>query len=383
MKKKYSFLYGSGIYIALTPILSIIFSVIGLPMPAYLLASLVIISLVAYSFSENKKFVSHKLQAPLIVVLLGIIVYVLSYLFGRESAAADVKAINMLYVVVVPIIILALALFLTKAEYHVSAVNKIYSRVFFFASVILLIAFIFFKNPETEGRYILPGLENPIWVSRHLAACLLVYFASIYSSKRKISIGQFLFAATIFGALIISGSRGPLIAVIISLFLYLYGRRELSFQSLLASIVATSLMMFVFGIFTTSYVFDTEFYSVYHRIDATLFAFDQPFSYLGKGISSFGYYYLGEDIDIYPHNLLAELYFEIGLIGILFFLVITWGVFRVYAHSIPGLLALFYYINAMSSGDIPGNAPFFLSLFVAYIVYKSNKLIFKKQKAYI
>lgn len=383
MKKKYSFLYGSSIYIGLTPIFSVFFSVIGLPMPSYLLASLVTISLVAYSFSENGKFDFYKIQALLIFFVLGIIVYVLSYLLGRDSAAADNKSINMLYVVVAPIILFALALFLTKAECPVASVNRIYSRVFFFSTVALLFSFFLFKIPETEGRYVLPGLDNPIWVSRHLAACLLVYFVSKYSAKRKMSTRQVLFAAAIFGALIISGSRGPLIAVVISLLLYLYGRRELSFGGLFASIVATSLIMLVLGIFTASYVFDTEFYSVYHRFDATSFAIDQPISFFGKGISSFGYYYLGEDVDIYPHNLLAELYFEIGVVGVLLFLVITWAISRVFAHSIPGLLALFYYINAMSSGDIPGNAPLFLSLFVACVVYKSTNLKIKKQESEI
>lgn len=319
MKKKYCLLYASGIYIGLTPIFSVFFSVIGMPMPAYLFASLVTILLIAYSFAGNGKFDFHKLKALLIFVCISISVYVLSFILGRESAAADAKAINMLYVVVAPIILFALALILTNAEYEADSANRIYSRIFFFSTVTLLIAFILFKIPETEGRYVLPGLENPIWVSRHLAACLLVYFVSTYSTQKKISARQFLFAAATFGALIISGSRAPVIAVVIALLLYLYSRRELSLGVLFTTAVAISLIFLVFGIFTTSYVFDTQFYSVYHRFDAISFVIDQPFSFFGKGISSFGYYYLNEDVDIYPHNLLAEFYFELGMVGLLFF----------------------------------------------------------------
>lgn len=372
MKAKFIFLYGSSIYIGLTPIFSVYFSMLGLPIPAYLFASLLTISLIGISIALNGIIFTRKIHAALFFIVVSIFAYALSFIQNHESAAAAEKIFNLVYVVFLPILLLTVAVLATRAEYGVDSVNRIYWRVFGFSTIALLIAFFLFKTPETEGRYVLPGLDNPIWVSRHLAAGFLVYFVQAHSAQKSNLSRQTLFATVTFGALILSGSRAPLIAAIICLFFYLYGRGKLSIRVLVASILSLSLILIAFGVLTNSYVFDTDFYSVYHRLDAVQFVLDYPFSFFGNGISSFGHYYLGEDVDIYPHNLLAELYFELGMIGISLFLVITWVVFKTFAHSIPGLLALFYYINAMSSGDVPGNAPLFISLLVAWIVYKSD-----------
>ena len=380
MKVKNNFLYGSVLYIGLAPIFSIFFSIISLPIPSYLFVSLLTSLLIVYAIAEKGKIFAYKIYAILTFIAVFIIAYAFSFIMGRGSLASTEKIINILYVVILPIFLLTVAALSSNSSYKVDSVNLIYFRVFRFSTVALLIALFLFRIPESEGRYILPGLENPIWVSRHLASGLLVYFAYVYSLQKKMSSYQIIFVGVTFGALVISGSKAPIIAAIISLFFYFYGQRKLSVKVFFVSVISILFLMSILEMATTSYVFNTEFYSAYHRIDAISFVISQPFSFFGNGISSFGHYYFGEDVDLYPHNLLAELYFEIGVLGIFLFLVITWSIFKICAHSLPGLLALFYYINALSSGDIPGNSPLFLSLLVAWIVYKSDNKKMSKNR---
>lgn len=376
------FSYGAAIYLGLPPVLSVIFTITGLPIPSYVFVSLLIFISVIYLIALRKKIFIHNNRHIYIYFTFGILIYSLGGAWGSDSSTAPLKMLNIGYAILTPIAVLMLARSISKDNNDIICVNKIYYNVFTFATCLMVIFFIFFRIPANEGRFILPGIENPIWVSRHIAAGLLVYILYKYSVQGRLRLAQIGIASIVFGVLILSGSRGPVIASIFSGLVYVYKIKNNSAKSIAISITLVLVLLGLFGVAFESYVYDSNFYSVYHRFDSILFAINQPFAIWGNGLSSFGLHYTGDDIYSYPHNILAELYFEIGMVGIALFLGLTWIIFRVYTHSIPGILAFYYYLNAMSSGDVPGNASLFIATFVSWVIYCHNNSIIKNRMVY-
>jgi hypothetical protein len=90
----------------------------------------------------------------------------------------------------------------------------------------------------------------------------------------------------------------------------------------------------------------------------------------GNGLSSFGPIFVGEDIDIYPHNFFAEIVFEFGVLGGMVSLYFVWLLKRVATVSLIGYLSIYYFVNAMFSGDVPGNGQLFIAAVAAGELYK-------------
>jgi len=365
--------------IAFTPVFSVLFKIAGLKIPSYLFAASISILLLAYIYSVNQRVFIKKLYGTFIVFCLCMIFSVGIYLPWMAHVAPTEKLINLIYVVFSPIIVVALGLIKLRFTENskTDCVNTIFYNCFLISSLLLIIAFIFFRIPDGDGRFILPGLENPIWVSRHLAAGLLVFAIHNFVYRSHYTAVTILFSVLLLIVLIESGSRGPVVALIIALLLFMHNTKNIFSAKIIffGGVLVSSLL--VIRAFSASYIFDTEFFSLYHRWDAINFVFDESFSLVGHGLSSFGRYYFNEDIDIYPHNLLVELYFEYGLFGACVFLIITYAVLKTYKTSLPGVLALYYYINSLFSGDVPGNAPLFISLIVAWVIIKHDRELLK------
>ncbi|MFN3554382.1 MAG: O-antigen ligase family protein [Bacteroidales bacterium] len=99
--------------------------------------------------------------------------------------------------------------------------------------------------------------------------------------------------------------------------------------------------------------------SALERIEMMKFAFFTPFETLsswlaGYGIGSFGNKFAGFDGRMYPHNLFLEVFFELGIIGIVLFCVLIIMAFRNFSlRSGPIFpLFLFAFLNAMKSNTI-------------------------------
>jgi O-antigen ligase len=106
---------------------------------------------------------------------------------------------------------------------------------------------------------------------------------------------------------------------------------------------------------------DSQAHSAHVRILLIQDAFDGIFknidSFLfGYGIGSFGIISKGFDIRLYPHNMILEIWFELGLIGLLLFTV--WVVFillksRQLTNSYISYWLLFYiFLNLMKSSSL-------------------------------
>ena len=237
------------------------------------------------------------------------------------------------------------------------------------------------------NRISIPG-ANPIQVSRFLAIGAAMMIALLIRNKPSQSLHYFAILFVILLSIILSGSRGPLVSIIIGSIVYaiLYERKHSSrifgYGILAIGTIITLLLLLPESL--TQRFFDISQGSVImtqqgvRRIStiATRFEFwsmslQAWFSsitsfFIGLGAGSFSSLFIWRDWRWYPHNLFFEIIAELGLIGlvigILFIIksyqIINKGIQRgsFTDHSalwVAGTVVMF--IAAQFSGDINDN----------------------------
>ncbi|TVR77340.1 MAG: hypothetical protein EA412_11465 [Chitinophagaceae bacterium] len=93
---------------------------------------------------------------------------------------------------------------------------------------------------------------------------------------------------------------------------------------------------------------------------------------IGKGFGTYAYYCCGEDLLDYPHNILLEILYELGIIGLIIFLAFIALIFikvkqNKFVLMLFILCALFLFLNAMKSSSIVEIRDFFT--FAAIIAF--------------
>jgi len=237
------------------------------------------------------------------------------------------------------------------------------------------------------NRISIPG-ANPIQVSRYLAIGAAMMIALLIRNKPSQSLHYFAILFVILLSIILSGSRGPLVSIIIGSIVYaiLYERKHSSrifgYGILAIGTIITLLLLLPESL--TQRFFDISQGSVImtqqgvRRIStiATRFEFwsmslQAWFSsitsfFIGLGAGSFSSLFIWRDWRWYPHNLFFEIIAELGLIGlvigVLFIIksyqIINKGIQRgsFTDHSalwVAGTVVMF--IAAQFSGDINDN----------------------------
>lgn len=99
--------------------------------------------------------------------------------------------------------------------------------------------------------------------------------------------------------------------------------------------------------------------STRERIEGMTFAFDESFSsfpsfFWGHGIGSFGINYAGKDTRLYPHNMILEVLYELGLFGVvMIFIFLALGTIKaIKGHKTILILLIFCLLNAMKSSNL-------------------------------
>jgi len=237
------------------------------------------------------------------------------------------------------------------------------------------------------NRISIPG-ANPIQVSRYLAIGAAMMIALLIRNKPSQSLHYFAILFVILLSIILSGSRGPLVSIIIGSIVYaiLYERKHSSriFGYGILAIGAIITLLLLLPESLTQRFFDISQGSVImtqqgvRRIStiATRFEFwsmslQAWFSsitsfFIGLGAGSFSSLFIWRDWRWYPHNLIFEIIAELGLIGlvigVLFIIksyqIINKGIQRgsFTDHSalwVAGTVVMF--IAAQFSGDINDN----------------------------
>ena len=192
--------------------------------------------------------------------------------------------------------------------------------------------------------------------------------------------------------MILFGSKGPILALIIAplIFVLLHKRTgpKKTFILFIALIGISLLLLFPeiflelipqkYQAYFQDRFFDYETYASGGRPSLYQLAIsdiDQKSLLFGKGTGNYAYLYTRSDTKIYPHNILIELIYENGLIGLILF----FGLFR-YMYSKTKLtnyfvnksclvIYVYYFLfNAQVSGDISNN--FALFIFLIFIFYQ-------------
>ena len=237
------------------------------------------------------------------------------------------------------------------------------------------------------NRISIPG-ANPIQVSRYLAIGAAMMIALLIRNKPSQSLHYFSILFMILLSIILSGSRGPLVSIIIGSIVYAilyerkYSSRIFGYGILAIGTIITLLLLLPESL--TQRFFDISQGSVImtqqgvRRIStiATRFEFwsmslQAWFSsitsfFIGLGAGSFSSLFIWRDWRWYPHNLIFEIVAELGLIGlvigVLFIIksyqIINKGIQRgsFTDHSalwVAGTVVMF--IAAQFSGDINDN----------------------------
>lgn len=103
------------------------------------------------------------------------------------------------------------------------------------------------------------------------------------------------------------------------------------------------------------------------RIERLEYTFDSilgaPWKFVfGEGIGSFGILYTGVDGREYPHNIYLEVLFELGVIGLIPFLFFTIVPFWYRRNAFYMALMLYFFLNALKSGDLT-------SIWILFLTY--------------
>ena len=117
--------------------------------------------------------------------------------------------------------------------------------------------------------------------------------------------------------------------------------------------------------------------SAYSRVENAKFSIDKinHNAFFGYGVGSYGYEKSKVDELDYPHNLFLEIWFELGYLPLLIFLILL---FRIYQHvkatSIAWMMALYIYflLNVLKSSSLI-DIRMMLGFYAIFIVVKSPK----------
>lgn len=172
-----------------------------------------------------------------------------------------------------------------------------------------------------------------------------------------------------------SSARGPLLFALITLIVLNIQNAKALFYNLIKRFGYVLIVLSVTIVFFIAfqdrilpllenalYRFDSitgEDKSLAARYELYEFAFYRPFEsiktlFFGYGFGSFGIEFYNEDMRAYPHNILLEIFFELGLLGLCLFLIFLALVLRVVikTKNIFSFILLFSLLNAAKSYNL-------------------------------
>jgi len=185
---------------------------------------------------------------------------------------------------------------------------------------------------------------NPISSARIFSLSFLILLvAAYYTENRRNKIILYLSSVYFLIALIVTNSRGPLLSTIAAVFIFALFLSDMKYKTIamyfglfFAAII--SVFLFLPDFFTSRYevlmavdaaqqtVQGGEADTVGSRWMMWSMAFSGAFTsvwnfIIGHGTGSFASLFPFEGIRWYPHNIFAEIFYELGIIGLMIFLV--------------------------------------------------------------
>lgn len=251
------------------------------------------------------------------------------------------------------------------------------------------------------GRFVY--LDNPIWYSRTLGISIISIFFLLSLSQRKfIKIVLITLVPLLLFLMFLSASRGPLLALVLSLFFFISFFPELTSRKkllLLGGIVGTVVLVLLltpqkmtFRILNIGTVQDI---TALYRLTAWRLALRAFWTSPLLGIGTGSFFAVSRGILHYPHNIFLELACEAGVVGVVLFTLFTyctfkygirmiqqWQTFELRSKMAVTIITIyiFAFINAMVSGDITTNQMLWFSSGAMWTLYISDPYLKGKTK---
>jgi O-antigen ligase len=249
-----------------------------------------------------------------------------------------------------------------------------------------------------NNRFSIVGI-NPIWIGRYLSYAIFsnIYLISKYNKedKNRLIIPLVLISLIQFYFMLLTGSRGPLFAFLVSVFLIYSIEKRLKLSSIISLVLIVLSLFFLFSLILPSSMSDrlanknfsgqsTTFIRILIYWEGLLNFWSSKLVGIGLGSFQFNSILIGKII--YPHNVFIELLAETGIIGFSLFMVILLKIIamlkEVYKSSskeISYILIVFLttsLINASLSGNLGGNDYMWISFGIIWaarkVEYKNN-----------
>jgi len=244
-----------------------------------------------------------------------------------------------------------------------------------------------------RGRFTVLDI-NPIWIARYFSFSLFIgVYKIIKLSNDFISnLGKILILIIIsifqFYFILISASRGPLLSIIIALFVSFLINKRIKFKYILYVLLFAIFLIVIILTVTPPDFLDrilgrntlsqnTMLVRIFANYEALRLFIQNPIFGIGFGNFTFGGGIF--TVLIYPHNIFSEIMSETGVIGLILFLGIIITTFtylkrinkKLDASIYNQLFGLFIasFINANLSGHIGANVYLFITIGLIYASY--------------
>lgn len=313
----------------------------------------------------------------LMIAFVGVTLFSISY--TSSSSYYLSKAMNF------GVTVFAFMLPFFVKDFDVKYCMRLFVRLSFVIVLIYLIIFPFlFYNPDYENvklAYLTIGY-----------LCGLNFLILVSEDESNLLLKVFFVAA-----LLITGARGPLLFMVLSYFIiFIYSsneRRKLySVKSLSLFVISVFVLIFLIlqnemflelidrSIGRISTLFDDKVGSsvgvrLQHIEESIQHISDKPL--LGYGFGSYGIEVFGQDIRSYPHNAFIEVWFEIGILGLISFTLLNlYHLTLLFIRlDLKKFFVVFYlFINSLKS-DSFADLKILLGFYAIYMLYSySNRL---------
>ena len=346
----------------------------NIPLPASLSTYLLVIFLSLILLAQKKSIKKSRHSAFKIYEVILCCTALTSFIFMGIGKYPLQKFLLFMYLIVVPILLLDL---IFRSQQNLESLNKLklYLNIVAYISIwwgMTLFVLGYGVSYEGTSRITLVGIDNPIWTSRYLGALVIALY---FTAKNRYSPFFLCTVAVAFFIMIQTGTRGTFLALAAAIIIS-SGKKVISVRTFLvflgAMMVLALLVFYVGGRLglgggdysviarTVSYQKAVEYISL------------QPL--LGYGFGNYSIITTGVDERDYPHNLILEFGFEMGMLTCLIFLMYIFSRLKMKRKELDFIYALFvfHFVNSLFSGDIPGNNLLFISGYVLAIYYSFN-----------
>lgn len=361
------------------------------PIDFTIISSIPLIFYILYQIYLNKKLIFPKYAFRPFICLIILFIWILFSIIYSSSE-------NFIFVKIAQYFTIIVAFTFPILYSH-------FNKKYFFSNfvyIVFILALIYI--PIFQNSYIIyltKNFANEIYMSYLTMGyiCSVSIIINYFNSyKLYIKIPIFLI---LFYTLIITGARGPIIFLLLSFFLY-YCYLFFSTKNYKKSAIRTiSFAFLTFFILSTLNLktFDSVFERTITRLNALNsiqgdesansrlkyiefinLKMDHKHFFQGFGFGSYGIEEIGKDIRHYPHNIILEIYFELGIIGIiifLFFLFFMTRIIFISRNPFFSILFIFLLLNSLKSLSLVDSRimfGLFSIFFITFITQKEQNL---------